>query len=109
MARGWENAYQALSAGDAGPLVRGLEAQEVDVVCLNETQWTFRGAFPIDGATVWAPFFRVRGPLVESRQFGLVPRPIPPDVLARQRAALEAALGPPVFEGDGILVFRNAR
>ena len=64
----------------------------------------------IDGATLWAPFFRWRKPLIYVRQVGeYIEKPFREDQWTHIRLLLTRALGKPLFEDESVAVFAVPR
>lgn len=107
-ARAWESAWTGLQRADARPLLKQLDVARVDVVVLHKTIPGRRATEALDGRFVWLPFVFARKELLSVRQRGHIEeRPLAPAVLARLRATLNTALGPPLDEDDAVIVYRR--
>jgi hypothetical protein len=103
--------YLALVRDRSTELVDALRELDVDVVVQNRTQVGTRQPLPgFAQAWTWRPFVLGGSELVRLRQLGpLEETPIPPEVLARARAVLDAAFGAPVHEDEHLIAWRVRR
>jgi len=103
----WLRAYAQLGLGDGDAVAALARRDGIDRVLLHKTVPGPRPPGRCDGAIVWAPFALAHRELVALRQLGpFVEVPVPAALLARQQAALEAELGPPVYEDEALAAYR---